>query len=234
MKKCIISIIILLIVIILKVISISQEDKEIPTVSIPSTNRVIIIDAGHGKPDEGAIGFQGMTEERINLEIALKLQELLESTGTIAILTRHDENGIYDINSKTIRQKKVSDIYNRIDIVNNSNAEFIVSIHLNKFSNSAYRGWQTFFKKNSPDSNMLANHIQNSISKNIEYNNKRIPKQIENIYLMDNSKIPAVIVECGFISNPEEAKLLEKKEYQNKITWGIFIGIQNYFKEKYG
>jgi N-acetylmuramoyl-L-alanine amidase len=198
--------------------------------ALPTTNKTIVIDAGHGLPDEGAVGFNGTTEEAINLSVSLKLQKLIEQTGAHVLLTRSDENGIYSLDSKSIRNKKVSDIKNRVDIGNNYNADIFISIHLNKYPPSQiYRGWQTFYQKDNAKSKFLASLIQTNLSNNIEFKNNRSPLPISDVYIMKNVKIPTMIVECGFLSNPDEAKLLQEDVYQNKLAWGIFTGIQDYF-----
>ncbi len=186
---------------------------------------------GHGLPDEGAVGFNGTTEQAINLSIVLKLQELLDQSGAKTILTRSDENGIYDLDSDSIKNKKVSDIKNRVEIGNHSNADIFISIHLNKFSDSKYRGWQTFYQEENEKSKQLATLIQDYINQNIDYDNNRKVLPIYNVYITKNVTIPTVIVECGFLSNPEESELLKTNEYQNKLVWGIFIAIQQYFYE---
>lgn len=158
------------------------------------------------------------------------MQKLLESSGAKVILTRSDENGIYSLDSKSIREKKISDIKNRVELGNNSNADIFVSIHLNKYPPSEmYRGWQTFYQGNNENSKMLAEIIQDNISKNIDFNNNRKPMRITDVYIMNNVKIPTVIVECGFLSNKEESSLLKDESYQYKLAWGIYIGIQDYF-----
>ncbi|CCZ56357.1 n-acetylmuramoyl-L-alanine amidase CwlD [Clostridium sp. CAG:1219] len=183
-----------------------------------------------GKPDEGAVGLFGTTEQAINLSISLKLQKLIEQCGAKVILTRSDENGIYSIDSKSIREKKVSDIKNRVDLGNNSNADIFISIHLNKYPPSEiYRGWQTFYQNKNDESENLATLIQNNINKNIDYENNRTPMKITDVYIMKNVTIPTVIVECGFLSNSEETTLLKDDTYQYKLAWGIFLGIQEYF-----
>lgn len=183
-----------------------------------------------GKPDEGAVGLFGTTEQAINLSISLKLQKLIEQCGAKVILTRSDENGIYSIDSKSIREKKVSDIKNRVDLGNNSNADIFISIHLNKYPPSEiYRGWQTFYQNKNDESENLATLIQNNINKNIDYENNRTPMRITDVYIMKNVTIPTVIVECGFLSNSEETTLLKDDTYQYKLAWGIFLGIQEYF-----
>ncbi len=201
--------------------------------ALPASNKTIVLDAGHGFPDEGAVGFYGTTEQAINLSISLKLQKLIEQSGAKVILTRSDENGIYSTDSESIRNKKVSDIKNRVDIANNSDADIFISIHLNKYpSSSKYRGWQTFYQKDNDESKKIAENIQDYLNKNIEYDNNRKILPISDVYIMEHINIPSVIVECGFLSNEEETRLLNTEEYQNKIAWGIFIALQDYFYEK--
>lgn len=173
----------------------------------------------------------GTTEAKTNLKIALKLQNLLEQSGCTVILTRSDDNAIYDLDSKTLKEKKVSDIRNRVKIGNESSADAFVSIHLNKIPESQYDGWQTFYKKESEDSQRLAVSIQNNLNEAIQKENNRVAKTIEKIYIIKHVEIPITIVECGFLSNPEEEKLLLEDDYQNKLAWGIYNGIIDYFYE---
>ena len=154
---------------------------------------------------------------------------MLTQNGCNVILTRSDENGLYSDADTTIRQKKVSDMKKRVEIGNNSNADIFVSIHLNKIGQSKYWGWQTFFKKNDKNSERLAKLIQNGLNDAIQKNNKREALKIENKYIIENINIPTTIVECGFLSNPEEEALLATDDYQNKLAWGIYLGIMNYF-----
>ena len=213
--------------------NINEKRKEVvETSSLPISGKVIVVDAGHGVPDEGAESSNGTTEAESNLKIALKLQNLLEQSGSTVILTRSDENAIYDIDSTTLKQKKISDIHNRVKIGNESSADIFVSIHLNKIPQPQYDGWQTFYKKGNSDGQKLAVSIQNSLNKAIDRENDRIAKTIDNIYIIKHVEIPTTIVECGFLSNPEEEKLLLDDEYQNKLAWGIYNGIIEYFNEK--
>ena len=199
--------------------------------AVPSTNKVIVLDAGHGLPDEGAVGFNSTTEEAINLQITLKIQKLLEQSGAEVVLTRSDENGIYSLDSKSIRNKKVSDIKNRVAIGNSSSADAFVSIHLNKYPPSeVYRGWQTFYQRNNDLSKNLSTCIQEALNLNIEFKNNRSPLPLSDVYIMKNVQIPTVIIECGFLSNKEECELLKTDSYQNKLAWGIFTGLQDYFE----
>ena len=205
--------------------------KTIETVSTPVTNKIIIVDAGHGTPDEGAESSSGTTEAQINLQIALKLQTLLEQSGSKVILTRHDENSIYDIGNDSIREKKVSDMKNRVEIGNESSADIFVSIHLNQINQAQYYGWQTFYNKINENSKKLATCVQNNLNEAIQRENNRVPAQLNTVYLMKFVEIPITIVECGFLSNPEEEKLLQKDEYQNRLAWGIYNGINDYFQK---
>ena len=203
----------------------------IPANSTPSTNKTIILDAGHGVPDYGTQSASGTTEQELNLAITLKLQQLLEQIGTKVILTRSDDNGIYEIDKDSIRSKKISDMKNRVYIGNNSDADIYVSIHMNYYTDSQYSGWQTFYQSRSEDSKRLATIIQQSLNENIGQN-KRVPMAIKGAYIMDKVTIPAVIVECGFLSNKSDEAKLKTDEYQAKLAWGTYIGIQKYFMEE--
>ena len=216
---------------ILAIILSSKGDtkKYINTVSLPVSGKTVVIDAGHGIPDEGAEVGDGTTEAQTNLKIALKLQNLLEQSGCVVILTRSDENGIYDIDSKTLKQKKISDIRNRVKIGNESKADIFVSIHLNKIPQEQYDGWQTFYNEKSEEGKKLATLIQQNLNEAIQKENKRVASKIQNIYIINNVEIPTTIVECGFLSNPQEKDLLLTDSYQNRLAWGIYNGIIDYF-----
>ena len=206
-----------------------NTSQTISTMAVPVTSKTIVIDAGHGGEDGGAVSSNGVSEADINLSIALKVQNLLEQSGANVVLTRSDENAIYDLDKKTLREKKNSDIKNRVAIGNSSSADIFVSIHLNKIAQSQYYGWQTFFKDGSEEGKKLATCIQNNLNEAIQRENKRVPLKISNIYIIKNVEIPTTIVECGFLSNPEEEELLQTDDYQNKLAWGIYNGIMDYF-----
>ena len=171
----------------------------------------------------------GVSEASINLKITLKLQNLLEQSGATVILTRSDENAIYDLNKKTLREKKNSDIKNRVKIGNSASADVFVSIHLNKIPQEQYYGWQTFFKEGNENSKKLATSIQNNLNVAIQKENNRVAKTIDKVYIIKHVEIPTCIVECGFLSNQEEEKQLQNEEYQNRLAWGIYNGIMDYF-----
>lgn len=222
---------ILIVVLIIGIYTINNNKETIQIVSLPVSGKTIVLDAGHGQPDSGAENSTGITEESINLKITKKVQSLLEQSGCKVVLTRSDENGIYDLASKTLREKKVSDIKNRVKIGNESSADAFISIHLNKIEQSQYYGWQTFFKTNNEKSEQLAKSIQQELNSSIQRENKREALKITGKYIIEHVEIPITIVECGFLSNPEEAELLQQDEYQNKLAWGIYNGIMDYFYE---
>ena len=209
----------------------SHMYETVETVSLPVSGKTVILDAGHGGEDQGAESANGITEAETNLKITLKVQKLLEQSGCTVILTRSDDNAIYDIDKQTLRQKKISDIKNRVKIGNNSSADIFVSIHLNKIPQSQYFGWQTFYKSSNEQSKKLATSLQNSLNESMQKENKRVPLKIDNVYIIKNVEIPTSIVECGFLSNPEEEAQLQTEEYQDKIAWGIYTGIIGYFYE---
>ena len=206
-----------------------NTSKTVATMATPVSSKTIIIDAGHGGEDGGAVSNNGVSEAEINLKIALKLQQLLEQSGSNVILTRSDNNAIYDVDKKTLREKKNSDIRNRVKIGNGSSADIFVSIHLNKIPENQYYGWQTFFKDGNEDGKRLATCIQNNLNETMQKENKRTPLKINNVYIIKHVEIPTVIVECGFLSNSEEEKQLQQEEYQTKLAWGIYNGIMEYF-----
>ena len=163
------------------------------------------------------------------MKIALKVQNLLEQSGCTTILTRSDEKSIYDLDKKTLKEKKISDIKNRVKIGNNSSADIFVSIHLNKIPQNQYWGWQCFYNSKSEDSIRLAKSLQKGLNESIQKENKRIAMKLDKVYIMKHVEIPISIVECGFLSNPEEEKLLLDDGYQDKLAWGIYTGILDFF-----
>lgn len=148
------------------------------------------------------------------------------------ILTRSDENAIYDIDSKTLKQKKISDIHNRVKIGNESQADIFVSIHLNKIPQEQYWGWQCFYKEGNEQSINLAKSLQANLNEAIQKDNHRVAMKLDTVYIMKHVEIPISIVECGFLSNQEEEKLLLQDDYQNRLAWGIYNGIIDYFYNK--
>lgn len=205
------------------------SDRE---VFLPTEGKTIIIDAGHGSPDGGAVGESGVLEKDLNLSVAQILQKFLESGGTRVLLTRSDDNGIYDI-SGSIKNKKVSDIKNREKFMKETDADIFVSIHMNKFSEKQYSGPQVFYSVNDDESKRIAEFIQsNMISALSPVSEREIKPADGNIYLLKNATIPAVLVECGFLSNAEEEKKLKNENYQRELAWAVYCGLIEYFNEE--
>jgi N-acetylmuramoyl-L-alanine amidase len=192
-------------------------------------NNSIILDAGHGGFDGGASASDGTQEKDINLSITLKLKELLEFSGYNVILTRDTDSGIESNPDDTIGKRKVSDMKNRLKIINSNPEALFVSIHLNKFTTASASGAQVFYSPNNENSMILAENLQKAIVGRIQPNNDRVIKKGgKNIYLLKNAKIPSVIVECGFLSNKAELEQLKSEEYQLKMAFCIYCGILDY------
>lgn len=190
----------------------------------------VVIDAGHGGEDGGAVSINGTAEKDINLSIALKLRSLLLLNGFNVIMTRDSDVSIHDEdkNEGTIRQKKVSDINNRIKILNENPDAILISIHQNKFSDASANGAQVFYVKNE-ESKRLAKIMQARLISDLEQKGNREAKEIYNtIKLMNSIRNTGVLVECGFISNPNEEQKLLDGEYQGRIAFSIFSSLYEY------
>ncbi len=192
--------------------------------------KTVLIDAGHGYPDGGAVGNNGTIESDINLDIALELKELLEKSGFYVILTRSDENTpAQDIKNKKIREIKREDLSIRRKMRDEAGADFFVSIHQNKFTDSKYSGAQVFYSPDNNESREFGETIQRSLIDVLDPNNNRSAKEdAGSIFILKNAKIPSVLIECGFLSNDKEEKLLNTEKYRQKIAWAIFCGMINY------
>ena len=200
-------------------------------VSLPCYGKKIVLDAGHGEPDGGAVGKSGIKEQELNLKIAKILQGLLEQCGMEVVMTRADEQGIYDSDG-TIRQKKRSDMTNREKLMNNSDADMFLSIHMNKFTDSKYSGPQVFYSPNNDESKALAQLLQEELIAVLKPESQReIKKATNDIYLLKKAKIPSALAECGFLSNPQEEEKLKNEDYQKSIAWAIYCGVIKYFSQ---
>ena len=230
-KKIIFGIISLVIVIV-SVIEVKTASEEVIKI-MPITNKTIIVDAGHGGIDPGSMtDDQSVKEKDVNLKITKKVKELLEASGAMVILTRNDDTSLYTEQAgKTIRQKYNENLKNRKKIIQESSADMFISIHLNKFQDSKYYGAQTFYPAGKEDDKQLATYIQGELKRVVDKTNNRKIKSTNDIYLIKDNEIPSTLIECGFLSNDKEAKLLNDEEYQDRIAWSIYVGIQKYFSE---
>ncbi len=209
---------------------VSVNDEPETVTASAGSKPVVVVDAGHGGEDGGA-SANGVLEKDINLAVALKLKDMLTASGYTVVMTREEDISIYDSSAYTIREKKVSDMRNRKDIVNGSSNNILISIHQNKFEQSKYSGTQIFYSKNNDRSIKLAENIRRSVTGLLQPENKRELKAADSsVYLLDKAEVPAVIVECGFLSNEEEAKKLCTDEYQKRMAFAILCGFLDYEK----
>ena len=188
----------------------------------------IVVDAGHGGDDPGKIGINGVLEKDINLTIAHKLRDLLESQGYEVIMTRTTGEGLYQPGTKNM---KVEDMQKRCEIITKAMPLFTVSIHQNSYPEEYVKGAQVFYYGQSKEGKELAKKIQSSLVAHLDPENHRVEKANESYYLLKKTPTPTVIVECGFLSNSEEADLLNTNEYQDKVAWAIMMGIIEYLNE---
>jgi N-acetylmuramoyl-L-alanine amidase len=196
---------------------------------VEDDEKIILIDPGHGGIDGGAETKKGNIEKHINLSVSLKLRDRLKDMGYTVIMTRENDNGLYT-EGGSINKKKFEDLNNRCKIKRESNCDVFISIHQNFFDESCYHGAQVWYSK-SEKSEKLAHIIQENLRKDLDRKNKRVEKAAGNSYkiLRCYFSIPSVIVECGFLTNPQEEKKLVDDEYQNKIADSLAKSIQEYF-----
>lgn len=189
-----------------------------PAASWPEGERVWVVDPGHGGEDGGAVSITGVPESQINLAIAKRLDVLLGFYGKNCYLMREEDISLHDPEAQTLREKKVSDLHNRAETVQALEGAVLVSIHQNMFPQSRYHGSQVFYAP-TQGSQALAEAFQTALQTNLQPDNSRQAKPIgDNVYLMNHVDCTAVLVECGFLSNPEEETMLRQEEYQTKLA----------------
>ena len=211
-------------------IMVKLESDEWRLTDSDSPNMIIVIDPGHGGQDGGASGGD-VLEKDLNLAVAHKLKDVITNNGGAAVLTR--EGDAPDVPGTNGKFNKKADLEYRLSVLNQANADIFVSIHMNKFSDSKYSGAQVFFSQNGEDSKQLGEMIQQSLKDNLDPSNNRQAKRNESgIYILKNAKVPAVLVECGFLSNPEELEKLQSDEYQQSVAEAIYKGIQEYGEQQ--
>ncbi|HHW47560.1 MAG TPA: cell wall hydrolase [Clostridiaceae bacterium] len=202
-----------------------------PVTNPQNAQKTVIIDAGHGGEDPGVVSsYSGIKEKDLNLEIAFMTKEFLEKDGFKVIMTRTEDKLEYQPGTTSVTQKRKQDLQRRKKIMDEGGADIVVSIHMNGFTESQYYGAQTFYPPNSPESQRLATEIQKALREIVDPQNGRQPQlKKEPIIILRDLKTPTTIVECGFLSNTEEEKKLQTKEYKEKLALAIKEGIKNYF-----
>jgi N-acetylmuramoyl-L-alanine amidase len=196
--------------------------------TMPLSGKVIALDAGHGGADGGAESKEGLVEKNINLGIALYLRDYLQQAGAIVVMTREEDKDLANVNTKGYSKRKTEDLKQRVKYVTQNKADLFISVHLNSIPSSRLSGAQTFYSLSNLDNAVLASLIQNELKNNL-LNTKRIAETIKTMYLLKNLKMPSVLVEVGFLSNPVEAKLMADQSYQQKVAASIYQGILRYY-----
>ena len=227
---------ILLIAIILTSVSISvitniyRDELFISAADTIPYDKIIVIDAGHGGEDSGAVGTNGVLEKDLNLEYALQIGAMLEEKGYIIVYTRTDDRLLYteEENIKGIR--KISDLKNRVKVAERYPKSIFISIHMNSFGDSKYSGLQVYHTDNE-ESNLMANTIQQRVKNDLQPQNNRKVKYGDNMYILNNIQNTAVLIECGFLTNKEECIKLSQKEYQKQLCFSIVCGIIEYIEK---
>ena len=190
--------------------------------------KTVIIDAGHGDPDGGATSCTGVLESDLNLEISQRLNDLCRFLGMNTVMTRTSEQSVYT-NGNTIAQKKISDIRNRVKLINETEDAILISIHQNHFFDSQYDGAQVFYAGHD-DSQILAKQLQSEFVRCVNPQSHRKAKKATGVYLMEHIDCPGVLVECGFLSNREEEAKLRNPEYQKKLCCIIAAGCSSFLR----
>lgn len=211
-----------------------KVDKNIVTIDPECTAKkpIIVIDAGHGGEDGGAVGKNGVYEKELNLLISEDLCNILRASGFDVVMTRSSDIMLYDRNTDYKGRKKMLDLAARVKIAENTENCIFISIHMNSFPQEQYKGLQVYYSENNEASPLLAEKIQSTVSEHLQKDNSRkIKSASKNIFLLDRITSPAVLIECGFLSNYEECALLCEKEYRQKLTLSLFYGISAFLSE---
>ncbi len=197
-------------------------------VEVQETGWTVVLDAGHGGNDPGKIGVDDSLEKDLNLIIAKKVQKLLEQQDVKVVMTRETDAGLYE---EQTSNKKVQDMKNRCALINETQPDCVVSIHQNSYHEEYVTGAQVFYYGTSKEGERLAEILQEKLITHADPENHRQAKANESYYLLKKTEVPIVIVECGFLSNWEEAKKLQEDSYQNQIAWAVSMGILSYLQE---
>lgn len=195
--------------------------------NLPLSGKIIYLDPGHGGVDPGA-GEDDALEKEIALNVSLKLRDYLQQQGALVLMTRETDVDLADKGLKGYSKRKVQDLRRRLELINESEADFFATIHLNAIPSAKWKGAQTFYSTNFKENKRAAKLIQDELCRNLE-NTDRKAKPANEIYLLKNANKHGVLVEIGFLSNPEEAANLKQDQYQEKVAASIFEGILRYY-----
>lgn len=198
--------------------------------SLPLSGQIILLDPGHGGPDGGA-GKEDALEKDIALSVSKKLRDYLQEQGALVIMTREEDKDLAEDGTKGYSRRKVEDLKKRLSMINESEANFFVSIHLNSIPSQRWSGAQTFYAPQLQENAKAAKFIQDEFRTNLE-NTDRKAKPLSSVYILKNAKKPGVLVEVGFLSNPTEKQLLKTEDYQEKVAASIYKGMLRYFSNE--
>jgi len=203
-------------------------DSALPASADTSDKPVIVLDAGHGGLDSGAVGKNGTLEKDVNLSVVKRLQQLLELSGFRTVLTRSEDISVYDAGVEGIRNQKLSDMDNRLELIQSYPDSIFLCIHQNNFTDPAYFGGQMFYNNNNPGNRTLAQLMQNRFAQLQPGNDREIKLTGDELYLLKSNKNPSLMIECGFLSNPDEEAKLSTTEYQQQLAFTIYSGLLDY------
>ncbi len=198
--------------------------------SLPLSGQIIAIDAGHGGPDGGAVSREGLIEKDINLAVSLYLRDYLQQAGAIVVMTREADNDLAQADTKGYSKRKTEDLKQRVRSIEEKGADLFVSVHMNSVPSNRWSGAQTFYYPNNEHNKALAGYVQGELRTTLE-NTDRVAKTVNTVYLLKALKMPAVLVEVGFLSHPQESLLLGDDVYQRKVATSIYRGILRYASE---
>jgi N-acetylmuramoyl-L-alanine amidase len=199
--------------------------------TMPLSGKVVAIDAGHGGPDGGAVSKEGLIEKEVALSIAQHVRDYLQQAGAIVVMTREDDRDLAGADTKGYSKRKTEDLLNRVELIQAKKADLLISIHLNSIASSRWYGAQTFYYPGNENGKKLAGFIQEEIRANLK-NTDRVAKTEDQFYLLKALPIAAALVEVGFLSNPEEARMLGDIQYQKKMAEAIYRGVLRYMTER--
>lgn len=185
----------------------------------------IVIDPGHGGNDPGKIGINDVPEKDVNLAISLELKEILEQNDCRVVMTRQKDEALYQAGDTN---KKVADLRARCQMINDSGADAVISIHQNSFTAESSRGAQVFYRASSQEGKKLADILQTQLVSGLDPDNRRVAKANSDYFMLKNTTATMVIVECGFLSNSKEAELLTQASYQRRVAWAVALGVLQY------
>ena len=200
-------------------------DNALPTAVETAEKPVIVLDAGHGGLDSGAVGKSGLLEKDVNLSVVKKLASMLKMSGFEVVLTRNEDISIYDPGVEGIRNQKLSDMDNRLEIVQKYPDSIFLCIHQNNYTDPQYFGGQMFYNNNNPDNRTLAQIMQNRFATLQPGNDREIKLSGEELFLLKSNPNPSLLIECGFLSNPKEEALLATDEYRQQTAFTIYCGL---------